>query len=94
MTEQLVKWIEDLPALGECDAAELADAIVDAAADVLRRDPALPPRSLLEWELALAKVHAFAVERINARILDHVDRLDALNAAEWESSTDGPREQR
>jgi hypothetical protein len=85
MTEQLTKAIEDIPALGQIDAAELADNISDGYIDQLQRDPALPRRTALEWRLLLAKPHEFTVECIHARIFDHIDREDALRAAEWES---------
>lgn len=49
MNERLMNEIEDLSALDQVDAEELADAIVDAAIDVLRRDLALPKRSTIEW---------------------------------------------
>jgi hypothetical protein len=45
----------------------------------------IPKRNSLEWHLIFARAHALAVEHINTRILDHIDRQDALNAVEWES---------
>lgn len=84
MNERLINEIEDIHALDQVDAAELADVIVDAVIDVLRRDLASPKRSAIEWNLTLAQAHAFAVEQIHNRIFNHVDREDAIRAAEWE----------
>ena len=47
-------------------------------------DPTLPKRTAFEWWLALATVHALAVEKITSRIYDHIDRQDATNVVEWE----------
>jgi hypothetical protein len=84
VNERLINEIEDIHALDQVDAAELADTIVDAIIDALKRDLALPKRKSIEWNLALAKAHAFAVEQIHNRIFNHVDREDALRACEWE----------
>ncbi len=83
MTEQLRKDLEDLPALGQIDAAELADKIIDAVIDVLMNDKTIPKRTGFEWWLALATVRAFTVDEITSQILDHIDRQDALNTVEW-----------
>ena len=84
MTEQLMKAIEDIPALGQIDAAELGDEISDVYIAELQRDQMVPKRSALEWHLFFARAQARAIECIHARILDHIDREDALRAAEWE----------
>ena len=83
MTEQLTKAIDDISGLNEIDAAELADKIIDAVIDLLMNDKTIPKRTRFEWWLALANVRTLAVEKITSRILDHIDRQDALNTVEW-----------
>ena len=67
MTEQLIGAIDDISGLNEIDAAELADKIIVRRHRRVRRDKAIPKRTDFEWWLALATVHAFAVEKITSQ---------------------------
>jgi hypothetical protein len=76
----LEQSINDLHALGKCDAERLGDQIRDRVIDeVLLRDPNLPSRSFCTWVLVLMGVHHQIVELIHRIIIDRIDRQDVLN---------------
>jgi hypothetical protein len=70
--------IADLAALTKIDAQELADHARDMLIEILRRDPTLPPRSFLNWSIALAPAWQRIVDHHHSRIDEHVDREDVL----------------
>jgi hypothetical protein len=76
--------IEDLAMLGEFDAHELADAIVELIIATLACDPTIPPRPFLERWARLANTRAYIVEVIHRRIDGHVDVDDVLRELEDE----------
>jgi hypothetical protein len=76
--------VADLPVLDRAYAACLADVIIDQLViPALQRDRAIPPRSRMNWELALAEPRQRAVEFLSARIQGHVDRDDVVRILSW-----------
>jgi len=74
--------VENIPALGRRDADWLADRIVDAAIDALRRDPKISRRSFAEWSLTLADLRLRIGELLNEQINGHVNLDEVLNTIE------------
>jgi hypothetical protein len=65
---KLARAVEDLHALDRHDALQLADQILDALIDTLRRDPGIPPRSHAEWAVMLAPLHLRIAEGIHLAV--------------------------
>ena len=55
-------------ALGEGDAVDLVDQILEQVVKALRREPRLPMLSLAEWDLVLADVRARAEDQLTRAI--------------------------
>lgn len=79
MTFSLYRTIADTRRLDRSDALRLTDQIEEIVINVLRRDPAMPPLSFLEWQLAFAPAKTRIAEQINKKINGH-DDLDAVLA--------------
>lgn len=78
----ILKAIQDIPALNRRDAASLADRILETVIDRLRRDPGLPSRSADVWWLTLAPAHSRLTEIIAAEILGYADLGQVLTTIE------------
>ena len=84
MSNNIQNAIEDLAALNVLDAHELADLTVELTIAALVQDPAIPPRSFLEWWARLANMRTLLVEHFHRRIDGHVDVEDVLRTLEFE----------
>jgi hypothetical protein len=78
----IVRTIADVPVLNRTDAFRLADQIVDQLIDDLRRDPAMPPLSFLEWQLVLDGSRVRIAEQIHARTDNRADLDEVIVAVE------------
>jgi hypothetical protein len=78
--------INDLAALGEADAHELADVVTELVIAVLAHDPAIPPRTCSDWWVQFAPTRARIVELLHQRINGHIDADDVLRALEFEGA--------
>jgi hypothetical protein len=62
------------------DAEQLADMIIDQIIATLQRNRALQALSTQAWTLILADVRQSIAKYIYARIREHIDRSDVINA--------------
>lgn len=70
--------VQDIPALGRCDAEELTDHAFDLVIEILQRADVLPRRSHLDWLLTLAPARQRIAEHLHRHIDEHVDREDVI----------------
>jgi hypothetical protein len=79
MSNEVLQAIENVPVFGRRDAAAEGDRLFDVIIEALRRDPTLPPRTSLEWALALADLRQQLAEEIADVIVGCAD-LDQVLA--------------
>lgn len=82
MNTAICQAVENITALNKRDAAALADKIIDAVIDALRRDPAIPSRTFAAWSLQMADLRARVAEQITAEIEGRVDLDEVLSTIE------------
>lgn len=81
----IYRAVGNIAALNKRDAAWLlADQIIDGMIDARRRDPAIPPRSFVEWPLAFANLRLRLSEQLADEMIGLVDLDTVLNAIEAE----------
>jgi hypothetical protein len=84
--DYLRELINDLAVLGQVDAHELTDAIIELLIATLVHDPAIPSRTHAEWWARLGNVRARVVELLHRHIDEHVAVQDVLRTLEFEGA--------